>query len=357
MKKYFFSICFSLLLIPLAAAAADFSYIGWLPYWKKEVAVTSAQKHLGKFTEFSPFAYSVRGDGTLADTMKIHNAPWPALLGAARGQKIVITPSIMWGEKKEIYNLLSNKKKRTAHINSIVSTVIAEKYDGIDIDYESKSGETKPYFSIFIKELAQRLHREKKILSCTIEARTLDRPQIKSDRIFGGPWANDYAVLGKYCDQVRLMAYDQAFPYELPELAKYQPANPKIPYTPVADKKWVEDVIKYTIGKIPRTKVILGIATYGREFEVSGRPGNWRYTRIKSLTYDSARNLAAVGVSLPRRSAWGEVIREYYVGGRRRVVVYQDRQAVQDKINIAKKYKIGGVAIFKIDGTEEDLLY
>jgi spore germination protein YaaH len=349
----------NLVFVPAAASAASkrFAFQGWIAYWKKNEGVASAIRHIDRFTALSPFAYSVKSDGTLVDTMKIGEKPWPELVALARSKNIAIIPSIMWGSKTGIHHVLSNPKRRAKHVAAIVATVKAANWDGIDIDYEGKDGKDKEAYSRFITELATALHKHGKSLSCTIEARTGDRPEIKQNRVFGGAWANDYTVLNKYCDEVRLMAYDQPFPYELPELAKYQPKDPNVPYTPVADTKWVADVIKYTISKIDKNKVVVGIPTYGRQFIVTGKPGNWRYKRNGGLNLTTAVAMAAEISATPKRSVWGEMIYEFKSGGIHKIVVFQDKQSIQDKIDLAKRFGIKGVIFFKLDGTEENLIY
>ena len=43
----------------------------------------------------------------------------------------------------------------TAHISSIIKEVFGNGADGIDIDYEGKYARTRPYFSLFLKDLKE----------------------------------------------------------------------------------------------------------------------------------------------------------------------------------------------------------
>src|SRR6185312_9398960 len=81
-------------------------------------------------------------------------------------------------------------------------------FDGIDIDFEAMSSATRPYFSLFIQGLSQRLHAQGKVLTCSVVPRT------PPDSLYVNVPANivypeNYSVLNQYCDEVRLEAYDQ----------------------------------------------------------------------------------------------------------------------------------------------------
>jgi len=57
----------------------------------------------------------------------------------------------MWSNGVATYNILSKAKTRQALETAIAKLVKTNGYDGIDIDFENKTAETKDYFSLFLK--------------------------------------------------------------------------------------------------------------------------------------------------------------------------------------------------------------
>ena len=194
--------------VSFAAPATKLSYTAWIPYWAKASGTPMALAHLSLFKSLSPFAYEVEDDGTIKDSMKLAAAPWTDLIASATEKKVKIIPSILWIHGDAIHAVLSDADLRKAHEEDVLSIVTRNNFDGIDIDYENKKAKTKTYFSSFIKELAIQLHAKKKTLVCTIEART---PPSSLYRVLPKniEYVNDYKVINKYCDEVRIMTYDQ----------------------------------------------------------------------------------------------------------------------------------------------------
>ena len=154
-------------------------------------------------------------------------------------------------------------------------------------------------------------------------------------------------------------------------------------YMPVADPDWVEKVIKETIKTISPKKIMLGIPTYGYEYEVTWADGTTTYKRLRSRTFTQAMDLADSVGATPVRNNAGELSFVYasstpidvsknltylitsstppsgLISAPRttRYVDFSDAQSAMDKIALAKKYKLKGVVFFKMDGDADPALW
>lgn len=366
------------------AAVSPFYYAGWLPFWKKESGAADIAINLEKLQEVSPFSYNVNPDGTLKDMLKIHEGLWPGWLSASHDAKVKIMPTIAWFDAGGIQTLLSNTKSRRAQEDRIAKLVKDEHFDGIDIDYEGKLSKTSPFFSLFIQGLAMRLHPNKKTLACTIEARTPLASLENSDAPDKKPsYANDYAVLNKYCDEVRIMAYDQG---TIDLKLDAQKGNGNF-YAPISDPAWVEKVIKEALLSISRKKIMLGVPTYGYEYEVNWVDGLTTYRRLRSVNFFTAMDRAESVSVAPTRNNAGELSFTYAsttwvevsdalrsdvsstlpvglspetassTSSAVRFVSFSDGESTKQKIQLAKKYGLRGVVLFKFDGEFDPLLW
>lgn len=387
MKKFLLSQLFlALILLPhiSLAAPAKLTYGAWIPFWKKTAGVQEITDHLLQFQQISPFSYETDKTGKPIDKLKIDEGFWPMWLLAIRDLKIKVIPSVAWFDGDGLHALLSNTKNRRAHADNLVKLAVDKKFDGIDIDYENKNTETKKYFSLFIEGLSQKLHAKKKILTCTIEPRMPLGDKFKVVPADPG-YANDYVAINKYCDQVRIMAYDQGV-IDLKLNAQKGQANF---YAPVADPEWVAKVIKETAKTISRKKIILGIPTYGYEWEVARNGESITYKRMRSHTYSQAVERAALLGLTPYRNNAGEMSFVYATSTTaevskslnfkvdlsatstiftttqtstlpivsQRFVSYTDAQAIKDKIDLVKKEGLAGVILFKLDGETDPGLW
>lgn len=353
-----------------APVAQKFLKAGWIPYWTKTAGSTETTDNLSKLDIISPFSYYVDEDGLLVDRLKVNAEPWPTLFKDAKANKIKIYPTIAWFDRAQMENILNDPQLRKRHIDSIESTILNNaSFDGVDIDYENKSYETQVGFSSFIKELSVLTKAKNKKLICTIEPRTPIESRVRvltPEKLADSKLvANDYAVIGKYCDQVRIMTYDQRDA----DIALHD-KHDKIgtPYMPVADPEWVEKVIQLTIKEIPASKIMLGIPTFGYKWElVPDQTGGYNYTKLRAINFNEAFNNAkARGINIERNRA-GELSYMYYApespsyagatGAPLHLVWFPDAESMIDEIALAKKYKLGGISVFKFDGGADQSMW
>jgi hypothetical protein len=263
-------------MMPFSASAAELEISGWVPYWKAKEGTADAKKNIHSLDVIHPFAYVVKSDGKLNDLAKLKGTSWKRLFTSARTAGVLIVPTVMTSNTDLVHTLLSDSKLRAKHIKAIADAVKKGGFDGIDIDYEGKRASTKDYYSLFLKELKSALG--KKMLSCTIEART---PPDSLYKVVPTDikYANDFVEINKYCDRVNIMAYDQ----QRADLT-LNDKRKGTPYIPVSDTEWVEKVIKLTAKTIDKDKLVLGVATYGAEWELQVAP-DWykQYSKLWAI--------------------------------------------------------------------------
>ncbi len=366
------------------AATGAFEFSGWVPDWRAASATQDVLPHLTQLKNVMPFALSVSSEGKLIDRTGITNKePWLSFIQEAKRQGVRVVPTVMWGNGDEIHNVLSNTAKRIALEDEIANLVKTQGWDGIDIDFEAKKHETIDYFSTFLKGLYQRMGD--KFVFCAIEARMpLENryspgATIPDDAML---FANDYYALNKYCDRVEIMAYDQG------TIDLRLNAARSAPYAPVADPGWVETVTRLAAQTISRNKLVIGVPTYGYEYSVTPLNGSFQYKRLWAFNPRYAQQIATQLGITPSRTSAGELGFTYNpntlaalaptgndstqtqqstpattvaqnagsqvtTGGPFNYTTWSDAQAIADKVALAKKLGVRGIAVFSLGGAQD----
>lgn len=382
--------------VAAAAEPAPLEFSAWIPYWREDQGVADAMAHIDQLKEINPFGYIVQNDGTVADMMGVADEPWKSLRAEAKKRGIRFVPTVMWCNPEAMHRILSNQKTRIKLAEDITRIVRIEGFDGIDIDFECKRAETKDYFSTFLKGLYMRMGN--KWVMCTIESRT---PLV--DRYLGTPpkdagiYANDFVQINKYCDRVRFMTYDQQ---TIDQRRGAEADALGEVYAPVADVVWVEKAIRMALKDIPARKIAIGVATYGYEWEVTAyadgytqkllwsfNPG-YAWPIANSLGITPVRNMAGemsfayVPTSTPATSRYQTPMPQLFAAAPPgtssgnlaaagalalaaqnnsnhtfRYMTWSDAEAVKQKVDLARKLGVRGVAVFKIDGGQDPNLW
>ena len=214
--------------------------------------------------------------------------------------------------------MLNDPTRRKAHVEALATIAGQDKLDGFDLDYESLKADDKDEFTLFVRDLAAALHRNKRKLSVTVH------PKQEDDGSWDGPKAQDYAAIGKWADVVRVMAYDFSWSTSKPG--------------PIAPDDWVRRVAKYAISRIPAKKVSLGIPCYGYD---------WSKTPATSLTYDDyLRGWGGRALNLAPDSGEDSETTMRFAGA----------AAFARKLAIAKELGLGGVSFWYV-GSEDPYVW
>ncbi|HEY4488098.1 MAG TPA: glycosyl hydrolase family 18 protein [Candidatus Paceibacterota bacterium] len=373
----------ALSLVPLKADAASFEVTGWIPYWRTATGTADTLPHLDKLTEVNPFVYTLKQDGTLKDNGELDKEPWLSFIAEAKKKGVRVIPTVMSGDSELMHRILSNQRTRIALEDEITALVKVKGYDGIDIDFEGKLAKTRPYFSTFLKGLYMRMGQ--KWVMCTIETRLPHADQYYGVPIppGAGEYSNDLVEINKYCDRVRIMAYDQQGIDR--KLQSEYDARGEL-YAPVGDPAWIEKVVNHMSKDIPKHKMLIGVPTYGYEYAVTAYAGTqYVYDILWTFNPGWAVPLASQYGIAPQRNQTGELYFTYFPNTASttagftlgpnsallasaaasqfaqannsnltfRMMTWPDAQSVKVKVDLAKRLGVRGISIFKFDGGQD----
>ena len=330
-------------------------YSGWIPYYsvRGSVARTIAFKEM--ISEVSPFWYSLTSSKTVKNQFTSAN---PSLKMAEqvellRAQGFKILPAITDGTKKLVlYGYLSKENTRKEVVSTITNLVVANNFDGIDLDLEgfafvdgsSSWNKTKPVWTQFIIELSASLRAKNKLLSVTTPV-LFDPASGRK----GSYHVYNWAGIAPYIDRLRIMTYD------------FSVGKPG----PIGPLEWTESSLKYAISVLPASKVWVGIPGYGRDWitKVEGKCPKSVSTLIKTgakaAVFDAAKGAElalAYGTTPVYDSVRGEATFTYqktYNGvdsagepascTATRVAWFQDQRAYLARAEFISRYRIGGL--------------
>ena len=337
-------------------------YSGWIPYYSMKTSLPAALNNIDLMREAMPFWYTIKYNGNKVTITDLYTPANPSVplatpLATMRSAGLTIIPTITDGtDKLVLSNLLSTDKGRVDTVKAITDLVLANNFDGIDLDFENFAfvdgntswDKTKPYWVAFVKALSSSLHTSGKLLSITTPY-LLDPASGKK-----GYYVYAWADIAPVIDRLRIMTYD------------YSVAKPG----PIGPLSWTESTLKYAVSIMPASKVFVGLAGYGRDWvtKVDGVcPADVAKTVVagaKAATFimSNAANLAAgYGATITYNDEYQEATFTYqkvYNGNTltglstsctaTRVAWYQDARAYQARAQLVAKYRLGGLAAWTI---------
>jgi spore germination protein YaaH len=206
-------------------------------------------------------------------------------------------------------------------------------YVGWQMDLENIDAADRRRYTQFVARVAARLHRESRLLSVAVAPRFSDGRSGEL-RAGGRSAAYDFRALGRVVDFMTLMTYDHH--------------GNDTPPGPVAGYDWVKAALDYAARRAPRSKLVLGIPFYGREW-VSTSQG----TSSRSLTFQDVRGMldrpeTKAGWDEPSRTGW----LEYRDGSGLHTAWYEDSRSLNEKLQLMQKDHLRGFAAWRL-GVED----
>jgi spore germination protein YaaH len=290
----------------------------WSPSKKDLSNYTSARKNAEVITHLCPTRISI------ADTegnVRCGKDTWLLSFGKKNG--IAILPLVSNGEfSREIaHSVLNDPAKRKKVVDQLLAIIQAWKCPGINIDIENVAPADRRAFSAFMQELCDRFHEKGLAVTIDVPAKTWDNPK------GGWPGAYDYVHLGKCCDLVMLMCYDEHWSGGEPG--------------PIGSKPWVRRCLQYATRAMPRHKVVLGVPFYGYDWPKTGRAKAYTSRGVNRLLVEKK---PAVQWDNKAKYHWFE----YRDEDGKRTVWYEDPRSLAHKIALAQEFKIAGISIWRL---------
>ena len=332
-------------------------YSGWIPYYGMKTSLPHALNNADLIRDVMPFWYTFKYVNKVPSIQDLYSPANPSVpitqpLSTMRNAGFTIIPTITDGtDKLVLANLLATDSGRTAAVKVINDLVIANNFDGIDLDFEgfafvdgnSSWDKTKPNWVAFVKLLSTTLKANGKLLSMTTPY-LLDPASGKR-----GYYVYAWAEIAPFIDRLRIMTYD------------FSVAKPG----PIGPLSWTEDTVKYAVSIMPASKVFVGLAGYGRDWVtkvVGVCPADVAKTvttSAKAATFlmrNAATLAAGYGASITYDDKFQEATFTYqktYNGNTAtglatsctatRVAWYQDAKAFEARAQLVSKYRLGGV--------------
>jgi spore germination protein len=325
MRRTIAAIALVALCLPALAAAAEPGYARVFYYRDGPKALASLKKNYRSIDILAPQSYAIDGQGNLTG-----EAP-KAAIRLAKAKGIAVVPLVTNGafDAASVEAFLQSDEARAAAIGAMRAEAKKRAYAGWQIDFEQIDASLKDEFTEFVAEAERALEEDGRSLSVAVVAKISDDPADYPNNL----WQKligvyDYEALGEAADFVSVMSYDE--PYK---------TGPVSPYP------WLEEVLAYTLGKVPAEKVSLGVPLYyweredkpqGRIMEIGGAAGvaEAKKARGAKTGYDEKMETAVVRY----RTALGDA----------RAVWHESRRSIQAKLDLIAEEDLHGFSAWAL---------
>lgn len=332
--------------------------IGFQPFWLLKRADKNYKPYL---TTFTYFGLTLDSDGTIVKLVNPQEEEpgWTTLRGKsleeklnqAKKNRLKLSLLLHNSNEASISALIKNPEK---HANNLIADVapIMQKYGFADLNldiesFKKASGSAQQQFTAFVQEIKKGMDKNNLgTLTVEINPTALVKTRLANTK-----------ELGKIADFLVLMAYD--FHYINSYIAG--------PVAPIggagkAREYDVETALKEMLNIVPAEKIILGIPLYGYEWETLGRkpgapaiPGGGSiasHRRVSKLLANCDQCIKKVdALSRQPHVIFPEPDNDYF-----HQIFYEDEVSLEQKLELAKKHKIAGVALWALGYEGEKIL-
>ena len=327
----------------LASADANAQRLEALWYLRGEQSIQAFLKHADQISIVAPQVY------TMDSTGMIHGQVDPRVLETARAKRVTLMPLVMnpGFDQPTIHRVLTNPMARAQALRSLAALCRANRFDGIQFDFENFHVSDKDAFTSFTREAVDSVHRSGCQLSAAVVPRLGEDPGTNSyDRWIHENWraAFDYKALADTLDFISYMPY-----------AQHTGGSPP---GPVAGYPWMKACLEYLLSLgVPPAKISLGLAGYSDWWYPAYDVTNGARLRGSDISY---AQLKAILDSAGVKPVWDDTQKASYatweVKGVFRHAWIEDARAFMAKLELARTYRLRGYSVWVL-GSEDDAVW
>ncbi len=291
-------------------------------------ALNSLLEHASAMTVLAPQCFWLDQDGNVQGGVS------PAAMEVARQARLPVM-ALLYNRNfnREIATLfLHDRALQKRAIRKMATIASQEDLLGFQLDLENIDPSDENLYSRFVRDAAQEMHREDRLLSVAVVPRFLGSAPSQWSAAY------DYPALARSADFLTLMAYDNS--------GRLGPPGP------IAGYDWVKHAIEYAVQRVPRDKLLLGIPLYGREWSETGDG-----FQARTMPYQETK---AVLERLSIRPQWDEKQRspwfEYQSNDTVCKVWYENAKSLSAKLRLVERFQLRGFAAWRL-GVEDPRLW
>ena len=347
-----------ILVSPLGEWIRKPEIIGFQPYW---LVASGKSNYSSDVTTLTYFGLRMEQDGTIRKEDRpgeaepgwrmLNSDRYEATLSAHRASKTKLSLLIQNMVEEEILEFIKEPETTAKTLVGEVAPIMRKHgFTDLNLDIESftkASDSARMGYTRFVQAVKNELVSQQ-LGTLTVEL--TPKSPIEMHLI-------DVARIGEIADYLVLMAYDYHYIYSSTAGAVAPIGG--VPQTAEYD---VETALKETLRYAPASKVILGVPLYGYEWETLSSdlgapviPGSWQIaTGSRVVPYAASCTDCTTGFDATSQEPY--VIFPGERPGHFQQAFYENKDALQAKINLAKKYQLAGVAMWALGYESEGML-
>ena len=224
------------------------------------------------------------------------------------------------------YETLSKTTTRTNLVRNLMNEVLKYGIDGINLDFEDVSADAGEHYVQFIRELSIQCRKEEIVLSVdNYVPRESTAHYNRKEQ-------------GIVADYVIIMGYDEHW------------GGGGVAGS-VASIGFVEDGILQTLEEVPANKIINAVPFYTRVWKTNGDK-----VTSEAVTMETAQSfISRNGLDMKWSDVAGQNYGEIQKGNTLYQIWMEDKDSIETKLAVMRKYNIGGVAAWKLGYETEDI--